>query len=64
MKTFDVHIWKQISKSTVIRVQAEDKEDAKEAAWDKVWEEKDSVYWNEKSLDTDTSVYEVNDASG
>lgn len=58
MKLYDVHIWKQVVKSTTVVVEAENEEDAKEAAWEKVWDTPKSIYWNEKTSDSDASAYE------
>lgn len=58
MKSYDVHIWKQVVKSTTITVKAENEQDAKELAWGVVWDSPKSVYWNEKTSDSGSSVHE------
>jgi hypothetical protein len=58
MKKFKVTIAKTVVKSYVIEVEAEDKDDAKEAAWDEIWEKEVKPRY-ERTMDTNSWAEEV-----
>lgn len=58
MPKFNVTVSQSLFRYTTITVQAEDKEDAKEAAFDEIWAKR-NIVWTEKVQETDTMVSDV-----
>ena len=58
MKKFRVTIIEKVNKTYEIEVEANDKYEAKEIAWDEMWEKTPEPSY-EKTMDTDSWVDEV-----
>lgn len=56
MPRYNVHYWQQVVRHFEVEVEADCKEDAKEAAHDLIWAGK--VKSRDKTQDSNTSVYE------